>query len=595
MAAANRLRKNTPQPTIPPTPQGRIATRTQGSRNFQFLTTLPGLCSPARRCEWYASCIMASAATVSPQAAAPWRPKHNQWAIALTVTLATFMEVLDTSIANVSLPHIAGSLAASEDEATWVITSYLVANAIILPASAYLSNLIGRKRFYMTCVAIFAVSSLLCGLAPSLPLLLVFRIIQGAGGGGLAPSEQAILADTFEPSKRGQAFALYGLAVVFAPAIGPTLGGWITDNFSWRWIFFINVPVAILSLFLTHRIVEDPPHVKEEVAAAKSGNFRLDYFGFALVALAFGSLEVVLDKGQEDDWFNSRFITTFIVVTALSMTTLIAWELYQGQKKKRPILDLRLFANPTFAISFCMMFILGTALYGTTVLIPQFLQTLLGYTAARAGMALSGGGLVTMLCMPIVGKLVGKVDPRYLIFFGFAVTGIALMHMETISLGISFGYAAELRAFQAVGLAFLFVPINTISYTGIPPDKNNDVSGLTNLARNIGGSVGTAVVTTMLARGQQVHQVYLAANVTPGNPTLLSRMQGTAAGLVQHGVSTADSTHGAYARIYGDLQRQASVLSYIDILRIFAISALLIAPLVFFMKRPNRGGGAAMH
>jgi DHA2 family multidrug resistance protein len=537
---------------------------------------------------------MASAAVASPQIAAPWRPKHNQWVIALTVTLATFMEVLDTSIANVSLPHIAGSLAASEDEATWVITSYLVANAIILPASAYLSNLVGRKRFYMICVAVFATSSLLCGLAPSLPLLLLFRVLQGAGGGGLAPSEQAILADTFEPSKRGQAFALYGLAVVAAPAIGPTLGGWITDNFSWRWIFFINVPVALLSLFLTHRIVEDTPQVKAEVAAARSGKFRLDYFGFALVALAFGSLEVVLDKGQEEDWFNSHSITFFFIVATAAMVTLIVWELIQAHENKRPILDLRLFANRTFAISFLMMFILGTALYGTTVLIPQFLQTLLGYTAESAGLALSAGGVVTMMCMPVVGFLVGRVDPRWLIAFGFVVTGVSLLHMETIYLGISFGYASELRALQAIGIAFLFVPINTISYTDIPPDKNNDVSGLTNLARNIGGSVGTALVTTMLARGQQTHQVYLAANVTPGNATLLSRVQGTAAGLVQHGVSVADSAHGAYAQVYSDLQRQASVLSYIDIIRIFASVALLVAPLVLLMKRPKRGGGA-MH
>ena len=538
---------------------------------------------------------MAAAALAVPQSL-PWKPKHNQWAIALTVTLATFMEVLDTSIANVSLPHIAGSLAASEDEATWVITSYLVANAIVLPASAYLASLFGRKRFYMTCVAIFAVSSLLCGLAPSLPLLLLFRVIQGAGGGGLAPSEQAILADTFEPRKRGQAFAIYGLAVVAAPAIGPTLGGWITDNFSWRWIFFINVPVALISLLLTHRIVEDPPHVQEEVAAAKKGNFKLDYLGFGLIALAFGSLEVVLDKGQEDDWFNSHLISGFTATAICGMVTLIVWELYQARRKDRPILDLRLFLNRTFAISFFMMFVLGTALYGTTVLIPQFLQTLLGYTAESAGLALSAGGLVTMACMPIVGKLVGKVDPRFLIAFGFIVTGVSLLHMESIYLGISFAYASELRAFQAIGLAFLFVPINTISYTDIPPDKNNDVSGLTNLARNIGGSVGTALVTTLLARGQQRHQVFLGANLSPSSASLALNAQGTASVLVQRGASSAaGSTMAVYARVYGELQRQASVLSYIDIIRVFATAALIVAPMVLLMKRPKRGAAAAMH
>src|SRR5580698_944628 len=367
-----------------------------------------------------------------------WTPRHNRWAIALTVTLATFMEVLDTSIANVALPHIAGGLGASQDEATWVLTSYLVSNAVILPMSAYLTSFVGRKRFYMWCVVLFGISSALCGLAPSLPLLIFFRVLQGAGGGGLAPSEQAILADTFPPKKRGQAFAVYGLAVVAAPAIGPTLGGWITDNYDWRWIFFINIPVAIVSLFLTSRMVEDPPHIVEEVKRLRSRGLNLDYTGFALLAIGFGSLEFVLDKGQEDDWFGSHIITTFTIMCVTALLTLLLWEIWQIRRGHKPILDLTLFRNRTFAVSFILMFVLGFTLFGTTVLIPQFTQTMLGYTAERAGMAISPGGLTVMALMPLVGFLVGRVDPRYLIVYGFVSLASALAFMHTLDLDVSY-------------------------------------------------------------------------------------------------------------------------------------------------------------
>ncbi len=446
-----------------------------------------------------------------------WKPRANQWAIALTVTLATFMEVLDSSIANVALPHIAGALSASEDEATWVLTSYLVSNAIILPASAYLTTFIGRKRFYMICVVLFGVSSMLCGLAPSLPILVFCRVLQGAGGGGLAPSEQAILADTFSPKQRGQAFALYGLAVVVAPAIGPTLGGYITDNFNWRWIFFINVPIAMLSLFLTNRLVEDPPHIRREVATSAREGLKLDFFGFGLLASGFGSLEFILDKGQEDDWFSSHVITFFTILCVVSLVTMIFWELYQLKIKKRPILNLTLFKRRTFAIPFVLMFVLGFTLYGTTVLIPQMVQTLLGYTAELAGLVISPGGLCIMCMMPIVGFLVGRVDPRYLICYGFAMLSMSMLMMHTFSLGSSFKYIMWVRVFQASGLAFLFIPINTISYAGVPREQNNDVSGLTNLARNIGGSVGTAFVATMLSRRQEAHEAEMVRDLTLGN------------------------------------------------------------------------------
>ncbi len=531
-----------------------------------------------------------------PAPLAAWKPKRNPWVIAITVTLATFMEVLDTSIANVALPHIAGGLGASVDEATWVLTSYLVANAVILPASAYLTTFLGRKRFYMICVVLFGISSALCGLAPSLGLLIFFRVLQGAGGGGLAPSEQAILADTFPPEKRGQAFALYGLAVVVAPAIGPTLGGWITDNFDWRWCFYINIPVAIVSLFLTSRIVEDPPHIVEEVKRVQKQGLNLDYFGFALLAVGFGSLEFVMDKGQEDDWFGSPLITTFIVLCVVSLLTLIAWEIIQIRRKHRPILDLTLFKQRNFAISFVLMFVLGFVLFGTTVMIPQFVQTLLGYTAEQAGLVISPGGLMVMAMMPIVGFLVTRVDQRWMIVYGFAISSLALFTMLNLNLGVSYGYVAMLRVFQAAGLAFLFIPINTLAYVGIPMTKNNDVSGLTNLARNIGGSAGTAFLVTMLARREQFHQDRLGSWIGQSSAALQTQVDALGRYLVEHGghaFSLAQGKTMAQDNIYSQLLRQCTMLAYLDVIKILAIAALFLIPFVFLMKRPPKSKGGA--
>ncbi len=524
-----------------------------------------------------------------------WVPKHNPWLIAVTVSLATFMEVLDTSVANVALPHIGGSLGASQEEATWVLTSYLVSNAVVLPVASYLSVLIGRKQFYMSCVALFGISSLMCGLAPSLPLLLFFRVLQGIGGGGLGPSEQSILADTFPPEKRGGAFALYGFAVVTAPTLGPTLGGWITDSFSWRWIFFINLPVVVLSLFLTHRLVEDPPALQKEVREARRGKFNLDYVGFGLLALAFGTLEVVLDKGQEDDWFGSSFITTFIVICAISMVAVILWELWLVRKKQRPILDLGLFTNRTFAVSFSMMFVLGAALYGINTLLPQLLQNLMGYSAEQSGIALSSGGLATLLCMPLVGLLVSKIDPRKLIAFGFLVTAMGLWYMSGLNLQMNMGYAAELRFIQCLGLGFLFVPINTMAYVGVPAEKNNDVAGMTNLARNVGGSCGTAFFTTTLARHQQVHQRYLGVHAALGNVFYTERFNALLQKQLANGLSMAEANKHALAQIYQTVQQQASLLSYLDIIWIFAIACMGMVPVAFLMKKYTGGGEVAMH
>src|SRR5208283_1733644 len=378
-----------------------------------------------------------------------WTPKYNRWAIALTVTLATFMEVLDTSIANVALPHIAGGLGASQDEATWVLTSYLVSNAIILTSSAYFTSFVGRKRFYMICVVLFGLSSALCGLAPSLPLLILFRVLQGVGGGGLAPSEQAILADTFPPKQRGQAFAVYGMAVVFAPAIGPTLGGWITDNFDWRWIFFINVPVGLLSLFLTSTVVEDPPWLKK----FKGAGVKIDYIGLSLIVLGIGCLQVILDKGQQDDWFGSTFVTTFAVIAATALVTLVIHE----WRTPHPVLELKLLKNRNFAATVLFNLVLGAVLFGTTVLIPRFLQLMLGYSAQKAGEVLSPAGFMLMVLFPIAGLLSTKIDPRWMIAAGFGMTSVALYHITHLSLAIDFRTIMLWRMYQMSGLAFIFI------------------------------------------------------------------------------------------------------------------------------------------
>ena len=520
---------------------------------------------------------------------------HNPWLVALTVTMATFMEALDTSIANVALPHIAGAMGASQDESTWIITSYLVSNAVILPISAYMSALLGRKRFYMTCVAIFGASSLLCGLAPTLPLLLFCRVLQGAGGGGLGPSEQSILADTFPPEKRGQAFALYGVAVVIAPTLGPTLGGWITDNYDWRWIFFINIPIAILSLFLTNRMVEDTPAIKREVAEARKGKFYFDYLGFGLVALAFGCLEVVLDKGQEDDWFSSDFITVFAVLALIGLLGFIAWEIWLIHKKKRPIMDLRLFKNANLAISFVLMFTVGLVLYATLTLLPQLLQNYMGYTAELSGLAISTGGLTTLFMMPIVGILIAKVDPRGLVVFGFLITAWALYYSTGLDLQMSFRFASDLRALQCIGLAFLFVPVNTLSYVGTSPEQSNDVSGITNLARNVGGSVGTCIFTTVLARGRQVHQHYLIRHATDGNPGYLARINALTNQALGTIASQADAKSHALMQFYNQVQQQAAVLSFIDVLSLLALIAMIASPLPLLLKRPPKGAAVQAH
>jgi MFS transporter, DHA2 family, multidrug resistance protein len=511
----------------------------------------------------------------------------NPWIIALTVTLATFMEVLDTSVANVALPHIAGSLSVSPDEATWVLTSYLVSNAIVLPMSGWFSSLIGRKRFYMSCVALFTISSCLCALAPSLGLLIFFRVLQGAGGGGLQPSEQAILADTFPPRQRGMAFAVYGMAVVLAPAIGPTLGGWITDNFTWRWIFFINIPVGIISLFLTNRLISDPPYMKRE----NRKTFRIDYIGISLLALGLGTLQVVLDKGQRDDWFGSHFILTMTIISVIALLAVIIWE----WKHKNPIIDLHLFKDRSFGIGTGLMFMVGFALMSSTVLIPLFLQTMMGYTAQEAGLALMPGGFAIIMVMPLVGFLLGRYDARRLLLVGFTLLAVALFYMTHFNLFIDFRHAAGARTVQALGLAFLFVPINTAAYAFLPKEKNNQASGLINLARNIGGSVGISVVTTMLDRRTQFHLANLSNHVNSGNGKLQAMLNSAMHMLIARGSSASQATHQAYALVSGMLAQQATMLAYIDDFWLVGVAVVCMIPFIFLMKKVKPGGPIAVH
>jgi DHA2 family multidrug resistance protein len=511
---------------------------------------------------------------------------RNPWLIGVVVSIATFMEVLDTSIANVSLRHIAGSLAAGPDEATWVLTSYLVSNAIVLPISGWLATVFGRKRFYMACVALFTVSSLLCGLAPSLEFLIVCRILQGLGGGGLAPSEQSILADTFPPEKRGMAFAMYGVAVVVAPAVGPTLGGWITDNYTWHWIFLINVPVGLGSLALTWMLLTEPPaETKHREEKIRSG-LRVDFVGFVLVAVGLGCLQVVLDKGERDDWFDSQFIVGFTAVSVVALVALVPWEL----TRKDPIVDLPLMRDRGFLVANVMMFAVGFVLYGTTQLLPQLVQDLFGYTATLAGQVITPGGFAVMVMMPLVGFLLQKIQPRTLIGVGFAIEAFALFRMTSLDTDADYSQLMWARVFQASGIAFLFVPVSTAAYIGLPPGKNNNASALVNVFRNLGGSFGISMGQTWLARRGQFHQLRLVEHLTPYDAAFRHAVEKTSS-LLGPGIPRTQP----YAAIQLLVQQQAQMLAYIDIFWTLMWISLVMMSLVFLMKKAKPGQAAAGH
>lgn len=515
--------------------------------------------------------------------------RRNPWTIIAVISIATFMVVLDTSIANVALQHIAGGLAASYDEATWVITSFLVANAIIVPISGWLADVIGRKRYYMVSVALFTLASALCGLAPNLAFLVVARVLQGIGGGGLAPVEQSMMVDTFPPAKRGAAFAAYGVVVIVAPILGPTLGGWITDNFSWHWVFLINLPIGLLSLVLVTIFVEEPPVIRKERRKLLSKGLHIDWQGFVLLALFLGCLEVTLDRGQREDWFSSPMIIAFAVVSGAALLTFIPWEL----TRRDPIVHVHLFSRRNFMIANIFMLLLGMILFGTTQFIPQLLQEVLGYTATNAGLALTMGGLATIVVMPLVGFLSGRVDARYLIAFGLLTQGVALWNMGTLDTQMAFDDAAMARLIQSVGLPFLFIPITAAAYVGLDPRFNNQASALLNAARNLGGTFGISLVQTMLARESQIHQARYAETLNPLNPNYQRAINQAIHALMGQGLSQLDAARGAVAQLYRTLGQQASMLAYIDVFHTLMFLVFASVPLVLLMRKPGKGGGPA--
>jgi DHA2 family multidrug resistance protein len=514
-----------------------------------------------------------------------WKPSFNPWLIAASVMLATFMEVLDTSVANVSLPHIAGSLSATTDESTWVLTSYLVSNAIILPAANWLGHYFGRKRFLIVCIAIFTLSSALCGAAGSLGLLLFARVLQGAGGGALQPIAQAVLLESFPAEKRGSAMAVYGLGVVVAPIIGPTLGGWITDNYSWRWIFYINVPIGILAVLMANAFVEDPPYIRNQ----RPG--RIDYIGFGLMALGLATLQIVLDKGQEADWFSSSFITWATVFAVIALVAFVIWEL----RAKEPIVNLRVLANRNFAVGTALIASMGVVLYGTIALLPLFLQTLVGYPALQSGLAVSPRGIGAILSMIIVGRLVGKIDGRYLIMFGFVVLAFSTYLLTDIDLQISMGSIVWPQIISGLAMGFVFVPLTVMATGTLTNEQMGNATGIFNLMRNLGGSFGIAAVTTMLARGAQVHQAAMVSHLTPYDPAFQQRLHELATAFAAQG-NPMTALQQVYGAVYGTLVKQATLLAYIDNFRLLAFLCLLCVPAALLFKKVKAGRQApAVH
>ena len=506
---------------------------------------------------------------------------RNPWLVAVVVSIATFMVVLDTAIANVSLRYIAGSLAASVDESTWVVSTYLIANAVVLPASGWLSNVLGRKRFYMICVALFTASSLLCGLAPNLSSLIFFRILQGLGGGGMPTSEQAILADTFPPAKRGQAFALYGIAVIVAPTVGPTIGGWITDNFSWHWIFFINVPIGLASLALVHWLVDEPEILKREREERLAGGLKVDWVGFLLIAMTLGCLEVVLDRGQIDDWFKSDTIILFSTLAAVSFLAFIPWELNQAE----PIVELRLLGHRQFGMAFFVMLLVGAILFGSNQIMPQLLQTVFPYTAMLSGFAMMPGGIAMLLIMPIAGQITGKFQPKYLMTLGLSGIALSMWYSTSLTPDASFDYFGWVRVYQMVGLPFLFIPINTVAYDGLPADKTNQASALMNVARNLGGSIGISLANVVLTQRTQFHQSRLVENTVPSSPVFQSTLRQITRYFMQHGATAGDANGQAMGFIGQLIQMQATILAYIDVFYVCAITAVVMIPMVLILVR----------
>ena len=512
-----------------------------------------------------------------PEPAREWNPQHNPWLIALAVMSATFMEVLDTSVANVALPHIAGNLSVTTEESTWVLTSYLVSNAIILPMTAWLGNFLGRKRLLIICIALFTLSSLLCGLAGSLGFLVLARIFQGAGGGAMLPISQAILLESFPKEKRGQAMAVFAMGVVVAPILGPTLGGWITDNYSWRWIFLINLPVGIFAAMVAQAVVEDPPYIKEARAEA------IDFVGFGLLAIWLGTLQVILDKGQEEDWFSSDWIRWCTIVSAFSFVGFLIRELRTGH----PVVELRILKNRNFAIGLALMTCVGGVLYGTTAALPIFLQTLMGYPALQSGMALSPRGIGAFVTTIVVGRLIGKIRNRWLIITGFSLVALASFMLGWINLQMGMSSVVWPSVINGVGVSFIFVPLTTATMGHLQQQQMGNATGMFNLMRNLGGSFGIAFVTTYIARDAQVHQAAMSRHFTALDPTFQQQLGAITAALkTQTGFAASEQ---AYHIIYSRLLDQAKLWAFVDNFRLFGLLCLACVPLVFLFKKVKPG------
>ncbi len=502
---------------------------------------------------------------------------YNPWLIAVVVSLAAFMEVLDTTITNVSLTHIAGTLGASQDESTWVLTSYLVANGIILPLSGWLSSVFGRKRFFMLCIAMFTATSFACGMSNSLGMLIFFRLLQGLSGGGLQPVQQAIILDAFPPQMRGAVFGITGITMIVAPILGPTLGGYITDNFSWEWIFFMNVPVGIFAFIMVGRMVQDPPH------AEAKGLISIDYIGLGLIALGLGTLQVVLDKGQQDDWFASNFITYFSIVSAVCLTVAVAWLL----KQKHPVVDLRLLAEPSFGLSCMMMFFIGASLYGSSTLLPFLVQSNFGYDATLAGLVLSPGGIAVIFFMPLAGKLVGYMPSRYLVSIGMALSAFGMWITMHVSPQSDYSTFVMMRIFQVIGLPFLFVPISALAFTHIPKEKSSNASAIFAMSRNLGGSAGIAMMVSYVTRHQQIHQTYLGSNLSAANTGYRYTLNNYISAALAQGNNLASATHIAMGRIYAELAKQASIMAFSDAFWAVTLVMGSLAIVALFMPYNN--------
>jgi MFS transporter, DHA2 family, multidrug resistance protein len=516
--------------------------------------------------------------TSASKSSQPWQPSHNPWLIAIAVMAATFMEVLDTSVANVSLPHIAGNLSVTTEESTWVLTSYLVSNAIVLPITGWLGIYFGRKRLLVICVIIFTIASILCGMAPNLPFLIVARVLQGIGGGAMQPIAQAVLLESFPPAKRGVAMATYGMGVIVAPILGPTLGGWITDNYSWRWIFYINVPVGIFAVMMAQAFIEDPPYIKH--AKVES----VDIMGFSFLSIWLGTLQVILDKGQQEDWFSSTWIVWFAVVSIVCFFAFIIREL----RTDHPIVNLRVLKNRNFVAGVILITCLGAVLYGTTAALPIFLQTMMGYPALQSGYALSPRGMAALITTFVVGRLIGKVPNRILISIGFVLLALSSFWLGQINMQISVWSIIWPSVLNGVAISFIFVALTTSAMGHLRQDQMGNATGIYNLMRNLGGSFGIAAVTTIIARRAQVHQALMVGHMTPYDPAYTQQLAAA-----QHALTPTSGSwlaqEQAQGLLYNSLLQQSSLWAFVENFRLFGVLCLVCLPLVLLFKRVRSG------